>query len=98
MIDKKSKVKIGISFVVIAMLLLISLYAFAQTPEEEKAQLEAELAEIEQTLSVLSAGLGQDFGGLVCGVDKIKYDNYNCDNLTAFHIVRVLTVELEVNK
>ena len=98
MIDKKSKVKIGISFVVIAMLLLISLYAFAQTSEEEKQQLEAELAEIEQTLSVLSAGLGQDFGGLLCGVDKIKYDNYNCDNFTGFHIVKVLTVGVHNGK
>ena len=43
-------------------------------------------------LSVISAGLGQDFGGLLCGVEQIKYNNYNCDNLTAFHIVKVLTV------
>ena len=65
--------------IMILFFLINGFLTFAQTPEEEKQQLEAELAQLQAQISVLSAGLGQDFGGLLCGVDKIKYDNYNCD-------------------
>ena len=94
-LSKKGVLKAGILVFLVVMLLFFivnGFFGFALTPEEEKQQLEAELAQLEQQLNVISAGLGQDFGGLLCGVDKIKYNNYNCDNLTAFHIVKVLTV------
>ena len=39
----------------------ISYFAFAETPSEEKARLEAELAQLEAQLNVISAGFGVNF-------------------------------------
>ena len=90
--NKKGELKAGILVFVVVMLLFFvvsGIMSLALTAEEEKAQLEAELDELEQTLAVISAGLGQDFGGLLCGVDRIKYNDYKCDNI-GFHVVKVL--------
>ena len=93
-LSKKGELKAGILVLIVVMFVFVSFTAvlsLALTPEEEKAQLEAELSQLEQTLNVISAGLGQDFGGLLCGVDKIKYSDYKCENI-GFHVVKVLTV------
>ena len=50
--------------VILVFVSFTAVLSLALTPEEEKAQLEAELGELEQTLAVISAGLGQDFGGV----------------------------------
>ena len=93
-LDKKGVLKAGILIFVVGLLLFFIVNGFlalAETTAEEKARLEAEMAEIEGRLVVISAGLGQDFGGLLCGVDRIKYNDYKCDNI-GFHVVKVLTV------
>ena len=64
-------------------------FSLALTPAEEKARLEAELAQLEQQLAVISAGFGVNYSGLICDVSQIKYNNYNCDNLTGYHTVDI---------
>ena len=93
-LNKKGDLKRNLLVLLALMLLFgvfVSYIALAETTAEEKARLEAEMAEIEGRLVVISAGLGQDFGGLLCGVDRIKYNDYKCDNI-GFHVVKVLTV------
>jgi hypothetical protein len=93
-LDKKGGLRKEFLVLLVGMLLFgvfVSYIALAETTAEEKARLEAEMAELEQTLAVISAGLGQDFGGLLCGVDKIKYSDYKCEHI-GFHVVKVLTV------
>ena len=76
-IDKKGVMKAGILVFVVGLLLFFvvnGLFGLAQTPEEEKQQLEAELSQLQSQLNVLSAGLGQDFGGLLCGVHNQRFN------------------------
>ena len=92
--SKKGVSKAGILVLLVSVMLFFvvnGLFGLALTTEEEKQQLEAELVQIEAQLNVISAGLGQDFGGLLCGVDRIKYSDYKCEHI-GFHVVKVLTV------
>ena len=86
-LDKKGELRREFLVLLVGMLffgVFVSYIALAETTAEEKARLEAEMADLEQTLAVISAGLGQDFGGLLCGVDRIKYNDYKCENRREF--------------
>ena len=63
-LSKKSEMKRILMVLLVVMLLFgvfISYFAFAETPSEEKARLEAELAQLEAQLNVISAGFGVNF-------------------------------------
>ena len=66
-IDKKGELRRVLMILIVGVLLFgafAAILSFAQTPEEEKAQLEAELAKIEAQLNVISAGFGVNEVGL----------------------------------
>ena len=73
-INKKGALKAGILVLLVAMLVFgvfVAVLGLAETTAEEKARIEDELAQLEQQLNVISAGLGQDFGWLLCGVEQM---------------------------
>ena len=64
---KKGEFRAGILVLMVGALFfgaLFGYFAFAETPSEEKARLEAELAQLEQQLAVISAGFGVNEVGL----------------------------------
>src|SRR3989339_403857 len=79
--------KVVVLFSIIITLLLVYTI-FAETPEEEKARLEQELSDLETQLSQIDNGTWVNFS---CSVSGVYYDNYNCDNQTGYHTVKVLT-------
>ena len=82
--------KFGMILVVSLLLFgtFIAVLSFAETPEEEKARLEAELADLEGQLSAIDGGR---WVNNICGVEGILYNNWNCDGSIGYHIVKILT-------
>src|SRR3989344_6716130 len=67
----------------------IAYFAFAETAEEEKARLEAELSQLESQLQEIDGGKWVNYSS--CSVSFIRHFNYNCDGSIGYHIVKVLT-------
>ena len=66
-LSKKGELKRVLMILVVGELLFgafAAILSFAETPQEEKARLEAELAQLEAQLNVISAGFGVNEVGL----------------------------------
>ena len=85
--------KFGMILVVILVLfgIFAAVLSLAETAEEEKARLEAELSGLESQLQQIDGGRWVNVSDGYCNVQRIFYNNWNCDNNTGYHVVKVLT-------
>ncbi|MEK6946486.1 MAG: LamG domain-containing protein [Nanoarchaeota archaeon] len=68
----------------------VAYFALAETAEEEKARLEVELGQLEGQLAAIDGGMWVNYS--TCGiVQKVLFNNWNCDGSIGYHVVRVLT-------
>ena len=86
--------KRGVKFGIVLFSVIISIFLvstiLAETLAEEKARLEQELADLQAQLAQIDNGTWVNFS---CSVSKVSYDNYNCDNNTGEHTVGYFNVK-----
>src|SRR3989344_589560 len=70
--------------ILVVGMLLFGVFAavlgLAESSEEEKVRLEAELGQLEGELSAIDGGKWVNVSDGYCGISNIIFNNWNCDN------------------
>ncbi|MBI2654929.1 hypothetical protein HYX06_00705, partial [Candidatus Woesearchaeota archaeon] len=95
-LGKKGDLWKFLGILVVVLLLFggfMAVLGLAETAEEEKVRLEAELGQLEGELAAIDGGKWVNISTELepCQVSFIKYVNWNCDGSIGYHIVKVLT-------